>query len=911
MDRCLWRSLSPLLDQALDLDPDARPAFLALVRSSEPALAVALEELLADDLAVLASNFLETPAVTARDLAPSLAGQTIGAYTLDRPLGAGGMGSVWLARRSDGRFEGSVALKLVNLAVFNPAAQLRFAREGTVLARLAHPHIGRLFDAGVTVAGQPFLVLEYVNGMRIDEYADTHRLTVRARLELFAQVADAVAHAHANLIVHRDLKPSNILVDTSGQVKLLDFGIAKLIEEETASSGDARTLVTAPALTPRYAAPEQVSGGAVTTATDVYALGVVLFELLGGRHPTTRDEDNTPASQVHALVTREPRRLSEAVRPLGADEAAARNAAARSTSVDRLQRACRGDLDIILAKALKKSPVERYASVTALADDVRRHLRSEPVTARRDSLRYRASRFVVRHRLGLLAVTTVIVALVAGTMIAVVQARESGRQRDQALIQLRRAEATNDLSTFLLESARPSGKPFSNAEMLARGETVIAKRFAHDPSLRVFMQLTLADRYFDNQQYEARNRLLKQTYEDSRTIADVGLRSYATCHWASNLAEHGEFRQAFVLFDAVLPLLSRSPEYVEFEANCLLFETIAASQASDGTRAIHAGERTVALEAQRAIPGSEYEALSALATAYRIGYRYNDSIETFRRAYAVAESQDFAGRPVVTLLSNWSSTLQETGQMIEAAAVSERAVRIARAEDVEQGAGLGLLSTYGNALTAIGNYAEATRIIDEALDKSRSAGSPRRHIQTLAFALVLAAESEAITRGWRLVREANAVLAADTSATAYSKGVVDIGTARVALISGERARAVTLAERGMATLETATPTQSGLVPARLLFARCLNAAGRFREARIAAGNSVQLVDQRLPGVKHSYQMGQALLEVASAEAGLGDKTAARTAITSALEHLHATAGPKSRATERAEALHRELEKTAS
>jgi serine/threonine protein kinase/tetratricopeptide (TPR) repeat protein len=907
LDRRLWQALSPLLDQALDLTPDERPAFLALLRSSDPALADALEELLADNLQVLTSSFLETPVATARELAPSLAGQAIGAYTLDRPLGMGGMGTVWLARRSDGRFEGKVALKLVNLAVFDPAAKAQFAREGTMLARLAHPNIGRLFDAGVTAAGQPFLVLEYVDGTRIDHYADSRRLTVRARLGLFAQVADAVAHAHANLIVHRDLKPSNILVDHAGQVKLLDFGIAKLIEEETASGGEARTLLTAPALTPRYAAPEQVSGGAVTTATDVYALGVVLYELLVGRHPTTRDEDNTPASQVHALIAREPRRPSDAVRLPGADEAAARAAAARSTSVDRLQRACRGDLDIILAKALKKSPVERYATATAFADDVRRHLCGEPVTVRRDSLRYRASRFVGRHRLGFLAATAVIVALVAGTTIAVVQARESARQRDQALIQLRRAEATNELSTFLLESARPSGKSFSNVDMLARGETLIARRFANDAALRVFMQLTLADRYFDNQQYEARNRLVKQAYEDSRTITDVGLRSYAACHWASNLAEHGEFRQAFALFDAVVPVLSRSPEYVEFEANCLLFETIAANQANDGARAIRAGERDVRLEEQRAIPGSEYEALSALATAYRVGYRYNDSVETFRRAYAIAESQEFAGTPVVTVLSNWSSTLQEMGQMIDAATVGARAVRIARAGDAGPGPGLGVLSTYGNALTAIGNYAVATRILDEALDKARSAGSPRRHIQTLAFALVLAAESGDVTRGSRLVREANAVLSADTSATAYSKGVVDIGTARVALASGDVARAVTLAERGMVTLETATPTQTGLVLAEFLFARCLNAAGRFREARIVAGKSARLVDQRLPGVKRSYQMGQALLEVASADAGLGNKAAARIEIASALEHLHATVGPTSRATERAETLRRELE----
>jgi serine/threonine-protein kinase len=906
MDRRLWQSLSPVLDRVLDLDACARTEFLRLLQSSDPPLAASLEALLADHLGVLASDFLETPAVTASDLAPSLAGQTIGAYTLERPLGVGGMGAVWLARRSDGRFEGRVALKLVNLAVLDPVAKERFAREGTVLARLAHPNIGRLFDAGVTAAGQPYLVLEYVDGMWIDEYADAHRLAVGARLELFAQTADAVAHAHANLIVHRDLKPSNILVDAAGRVKLLDFGIAKLIEEDATRRVEART-VTALALTPRYAAPEQVSGGTVTTATDVYALGVLLYELLAGRHPTSRDEE-TPAERVHALVAREPRRLSEAVRRRGpGDTEAARHAAARSTSVDRLQRACRGDLDIILTKALKKSPAERYVTVTAFGDDVRRHLQGEPVAARRDSLSYRASRFVARHRLGLLAASTAIVALVAGATMAVVQARESARQRDQALTQLRRAEATNDLSTLLLSSARPSGRSLSNAEMLARGERVIAKRFANDAPLRVFMLLTLADRYFDNQQYEARDRLVKQAYADARTIPDAGLRAYATCQWASDLAEHGEFRRAFALFDEVSPVLARSPEYTEFEANCLLFEAIAGNQGNDGVRAIRAGERAVALEEQRRIPGGEYEALSALATSYRIGHRYDDSIATFKRAYALSESSGSARGSLVALLGNWSGTLQETGQMLEAAAIAERAVRMAREEDSEYGASLGLLSTYGNALTAVGKYDEAARIIDEALAKARTAGSPRRHVQTLAFAFVLAAESGDVTRGSRLVQEAQAVLAADKSATAYSKGLVDVGTARVALASGELSRAVTLAARGVATLETATPAQTGLVLARLLLAHCLNAAGRFDEALTAGNQSVQLLDKRLPGVTHSYQMGQALLEIASAKAGLGDRTAARTVLASALEHLSATAGPDSRATERAVGLRRALD----
>ena len=242
----LWQSLSPLLDQALDLEPEARAAFVAMLRRDTPELGDAIDRLLDQHDRLSTSHFLELSPLD--DSATQLAGQTIGAYTLERPLGMGGMGTVWLAHRSDGRFEGAVAVKLVNLALLDRGGQERFAREGTLLARLAHPGIARLFDAGVTAGGQPYLVLEYVEGTPLDRYADEQRLGLRSRLGLVLQVADAVAHAHANLVVHRDLKPSNILVDGAGRVKLLDFGIATLlVDREGATTA---TLTSARAFTP-------------------------------------------------------------------------------------------------------------------------------------------------------------------------------------------------------------------------------------------------------------------------------------------------------------------------------------------------------------------------------------------------------------------------------------------------------------------------------------------------------------------------------------------------------------------------------------------------------------------------------------------------------------------------------------
>src|SRR5512133_3268089 len=261
----LLAALEPLLDQALEMAPDERAAWLAGVRARTPDLACELEALLAAEGELDARGFLaDTPSAGFTGPMPSLAGRRLGAYTLERPLGQGGMGTVWLAHRSDGRYEGTVAVKLLNLALLDPVGGERFRREGTALAALAHPNVARLGDAGVTDDGQPFLVLEYVEGRPIDTYCDEERLSPERRIALFLQVLGAVAHAHANLIVHRDIKPSNILVTAAGTVKLLDFGIAKLLAHGTADV-EPLTLTDASgrALTPEFAAPEQISGGPI------------------------------------------------------------------------------------------------------------------------------------------------------------------------------------------------------------------------------------------------------------------------------------------------------------------------------------------------------------------------------------------------------------------------------------------------------------------------------------------------------------------------------------------------------------------------------------------------------------------------------------------------------------------------
>ncbi len=410
LDRDRWQEISPYLDEALAMPPEERAGWLASLRESSPELASRVEALLAEHRLLEEAHFLEhSPSLPPE---PVLAGQSFGTYTLISAIGHGGMGSVWLARRNDGRFERKAAVKLLNLALMGQGGEERFKREGRILGQLNHPHIAELLDAGVSSGGQPYLVLEYVDGQHIDVYCDQHTRNLEARIRLFLDVLAAVAHAHTNLVVHRDIKPSNVLVTSDGQVKLLDFGIAKLLEDE--AQPGAATLLTREAgssLTPRYAAPEQITGEAVTTATDVYALGVLLFVLLTGQHPAGPGP-HTTAKLLKVIVETEPPRMSTIV-ARGSTEAEAA-ASKRGATAERLRRRLRGDLDTIVAKSLKKNPRERYASVNSMAEDLGRYLRHEPIRARPDAVAYRAAKFLRRYWLPVSAAALVIASLSAG-----------------------------------------------------------------------------------------------------------------------------------------------------------------------------------------------------------------------------------------------------------------------------------------------------------------------------------------------------------------------------------------------------------------------------------------------------------------------------------------------------------------
>ena len=484
----LWTRLSELFDAAVELPIEQRDAFVTSQCAGDIDLEQRLRRMLTADAQAQSRDFLESPALSAKlwdhgadDAAYEPGSRRFGPYRLIRLIGAGGMGEVHLAERSDGQFEQRVALKL--LPHPTPGLMHRFRQERQILARLEHPNIARLLDGGVGEANIPYFAMEFVEGVPIDEFVAGRRLKLSAILGLFVAVCDAVQYAHRNLVVHRDIKPSNILVGADGTPKLLDFGIAKVLQS---TDGDA-TQTRARAFTPDYAAPEQIRGESVTTATDVYSLGIVLYELLTGARPYTRHgTDRLPGHDILDAEARFP------------SVTAAKNRSPNGIGA----RALRGDLDTIVLNAIAKRPERRYATVEALANDIRRHLEGRPITARGESAWYRLRKFALRNRAGVLAVVVVSIALVTATVISTRQARIATEQAMRAEEKSKTAEAVKDYLLSVFASANPyntDGKVVTARDLLEGGLDQVDRKLAGQPQVQAeiyagfvetFMQLS-------------------------------------------------------------------------------------------------------------------------------------------------------------------------------------------------------------------------------------------------------------------------------------------------------------------------------------------------------------------------------------------------------------------------------------
>lgn len=561
----LWKEASPYLDRALELSTERRAEWLESLRASRPDLAGFIDNLLKEHGQAVQEHFLEHSPISPEEAAPrGRKGQSVGPYTLLSLIGQGGMGSVWLAERSDGRFERRVAMKFLRFALGGRGAGERFAREGKILGQLAHPGIAELIDAGVTPAGEPYLVLEYVAGEPIDEYCDGRGLDLEARIRLFLEMLSALAHAHTNLIVHRDIKPSNVLVRKDGQVKLLDFGIAKLLAHDGDSA--AATLLTREgegALTPYFAAPEQVLGGAITTATDIYAAGLLLYLLLTGQHPAGPGQQS-PASLMKAIVDTEPLRPSDAISPVNAVGEAARSAAEkRATTPSHLRRQLRGDLDTIVAKALKKAPEERYGSITALADDLRRYLHREAISARADTFAYRATKFVRRNRVAVALAALAVIATFIGLIGTLLQARTARIERDAAF---RERDRSNRITQFMIDMFgvsdpnRARASSITAREILDRASAQIETSLVNDPKLQAPMISVMGRTYNRLGLYSTAQPLLERAIDIGRRVNGPGDPDVLSSEddLADLLIQEGRLADAEKLLQEALPTAQRA-----------------------------------------------------------------------------------------------------------------------------------------------------------------------------------------------------------------------------------------------------------------------------------------------------------------------------------------------------------------
>jgi len=517
-----WPEVKSLLEQALEVPVGERAALFAHLGAA-PALVAEVQALLA--LEDQAGGFIDEPAFSFRQAPPELeAGRRLGPWRLLRPLGKGGMGTVYLAERADGAFKLTVAVKLLTTGLDTEDLIARFEAERHILARLIHPNIARLLDGGTGDDGRPYLVMEHVEGEPIDEHCDRRRLSIRERLELFRSVCSAVQLAHQNLVVHRDLKPANILVTADGTVKLLDFGIAKLLTpREGAGSPSDPTLAhlgRAP-LTPRYASPEQVRAEPITTSSDVYSLGVVLYELLTGHRPYRLDT-LSPTEIERVVCEAVPPRPSTAVRR--SEEIATADggrlhltpeavAGVREGDITRLSRRLAGDLDTILLTALRKEPERRFASAEQLSEDIRLYLEGLPIRSRPDSFGYRAGKFLKRHALGVAVAAGGLLLLLAFAAAMTWQRAEIAARAREVAQERDRAQATRKFLLDLIGQTDPrqsKGREITIRQALDERAGRLLKETDLDPATRADLLDALGVAYRSLGRDEKAKPLLKE-----------------------------------------------------------------------------------------------------------------------------------------------------------------------------------------------------------------------------------------------------------------------------------------------------------------------------------------------------------------------------------------------------------------
>ena len=889
-----WKQLSPLLDELLDAGDEGRAARLAELRARDAALADRVEALLGAAGQVRSSRFLDGR-VGDEAVAPTdLCGTRIGAYVIDESLGAGSTGSVWRARRVDGRFEASVAVKLLHLSLVGRAGALRFEREGRILARVVHPHIARLLDAGVTADGQPYLVLELVAGERIDRHCDALRLDIEGRLRLFDDVVAAVAHAHSHLVIHRDIKPSNILVTPDGTVKLLDFGIAKLIGDE--AEGASITLDGRSVLTPEYAAPEQLQGGAVTTATDVYALGVLLYRLLTGRHPTGSDTAAmSTAELMRSTLDREPVPLVDAAERCDAEERI-QLAAERGTTPQRLRQRLDGDLANIVARTLQKRPEDRYETVATLAEDLRRHRAHEPVSARPDTWSYRGAKFVRRHRTLVAAGLLVGIALALGLAGTVIEARRAAaeatsarHERDKARRQLAYTKSSGDFIDFLLSDS--SDRPFTTADLLARAEPVLERQFADAPAQRAYLLAELAGLHLSTSNPRKAEALLQSARTAARDVPDVALQVGIECLVAHLHGLDDAFEQARTTFDGAFDVLRTAPDIDRaLVAQCLRLRGDVADMRGDTKAAFADLQAAVATLGEPRIEdrSQSIDIRNSLAIVLGKMGRPAAGAAAFRTAFAELDDMG-RGRTQMAgnIQQNLALLLARAGQRQASFDASRRALDIAQGNG---GAAPSLELHHAIDLIELGRPREAMPLIEHALAGARTRGD-RRSVGYIeiegarAWCLV-----DALVRCVEMTTAGRAELVGLLPAGHPSFANVALARARVAIAVDDLPEARTLLLEAVALFDAGREPSRAEIRALALLARTELRLGQLDAAEAHASRAVAMAGDALAGFEHSEWLGTALVAQGLVQKARGRDAAADASWRAAVNELQAAAG---------------------
>ena len=628
-----WQQLKELFDRARTAAPDERAQLLVDLAQTDAALAAELGSLLDADsregpMDALAARIVPVPQLLATH--PATAPERVGPYRIVGELGRGGMGTVYHAERADGHFEQRVAIKLIDATSDDDRHHRRFLAERQILAGLVHPNIARLLDGGVADDGRPYLVMEYVDGSPITEWCDQHRLGLRARVKLFCDVCAAVQYAHQKLVIHRDIKPSNILVSRDGRVHLLDFGIAQLIDHDGARPNDGHEIH---ALTPEYASPEQVRGLPLTTAADIYSLGVLLHVLLTGRLPYAVPRDSL-AGMIAAINDQEPE--SPGSRAARGDV----DAAQRGTTADRLARDLRGDIDGIVAMALRKEPDRRYASADMLREDLERHMAGQPVVAHHGGWGYRAGKFVRRHRVEVTTVSLMFVGLMAGLTTAVVQERRADRERNRAERALAQSEGVTGFMMELFRSGDVddtlTASSLTALDLLRRG-AARANTLADQPSVQARLLDVIGQMSLHLGQLDEAQRLLEQAVA-IRRADDIAAEQLTTSliHLAWVHRARNDFERARTLVAEALSLREASLDADHPDVAEALYELgwlIGGSRQEELYRqAIAILPDTGVLAARR------LTVLQALSTNLRRQGRLDETVTTSREAVRVAEA---------------------------------------------------------------------------------------------------------------------------------------------------------------------------------------------------------------------------------------------------------------------------------